>query len=102
HLTTPVIFTLSLHDALPIYSRFGLHLESRNYRAGVDVRNGAMNIELRTLLHQNLRLLFELGFVDGVLLIWALQHRTWRKLEGSVDRKSTRLNSSHRTISYAV
>src|SRR5438094_1680740 len=59
------IYTLSLHDALPIYvgARRGLPLLERR-----DAR--APGVRLRVL------------------------HRP--------DRKSTRLNSSHRTISYAV
>src|SRR2546426_9190809 len=60
---TTEIYTLSLHDALPIFDRRGLG-----------------------------RLLLDLGDLLG------LDHRRGREL----DRKSTRLNSSHLVISYAV
>src|SRR5437762_7993129 len=68
---TPEIYTLSLHDALPIF--------------GVD-RGGE---ELLEHLHLGQLAVGELlAFAGDVLL---------RR-----DRKSTRLNSSHRCISYAV
>src|SRR6266542_6537548 len=57
---TTEIYTLSLHDALPIYS-------------AVELRGGVIDHEARSVdLHRR------------------------------VDRKSTRLNSSHGSISYAV
>src|SRR5438067_6958196 len=69
HTPTTEIYTLSLHDALPICDAFGL--------GGVDV--GAVR-ELR---------------LDGALAGCPRSHR-------GTDRKSTRLNSSHVSISYAV
>src|SRR5437764_3586758 len=61
---TPEFYTLSLHDALPIY----------------DVSRGRITI----------------GGVD-------IRDLSFQALSGLVgDRKSTRLNSSHRCISYAV
>src|SRR5437867_7383037 len=67
------IYPLSLHDALPIYF-FG--------DVGVAVVQRADRL------------------VDGVLH----RRRQLQQIAASVeeDRKSTRLNSSHRTISYAV
>src|SRR5256885_11024878 len=63
---TTEIYTLSLHDALPIYSRFGF------------VTNTASgNVSSYTIGS------------DGALMLLK-------------DRKSTRLNSSHLVISYAV
>src|SRR5438094_6362590 len=38
----------------------------------------------------------------GVATIFVLDHGRYREREPPADRKSTRLNSSHRTISYAV
>src|SRR3712207_7218251 len=76
---TTEIYTLSLHDALPIYL-FGS-------RAGCLYSSSvAGNETIRYSLRERL---VERG-TD-------LAHRS-----GSEDRKSTRLNSSHANISYAV
>src|SRR5947207_6836795 len=61
---TTEIYTLSLHDALPIWGK-----SRSSVRTG---RSGAFNMSSRA------------------------------EAEGSQDRKSTRLNSSHTVISYAV
>src|SRR5207248_9559630 len=85
---TPQFYTLSLHDALPISLQFA---------------------------DDDLLLLRELTFVEG-LEAHLVAHEAHgdgevRRRGGEVvvndllvrlDRKSTRLNSSHRTISYAV
>src|SRR2546427_10151472 len=63
---TTEIYTLSLHDALPISDR---------------------RLELRRHLH--------LGY-------WFPVQREYPSGSGKQDRKSTRLNSSHSQISYAV
>src|SRR5690349_25043749 len=68
---TTEIYTLSLHDALPILKVFL-----------------AMNSEMMTLVAP-------MKFVAGLLAAPGVAHA--RK-----DRKSTRLNSSHVEISYAV
>src|SRR5688572_31346188 len=75
---TTEIYTLSLHDALPIYQRQGVD--------HVAIRLGALEVDRREVAAAA-------HFVDE---------------RGSVpsprtkDRKSTRLNSSHSQISYAV
>src|SRR3712207_8782859 len=74
---TTEIYTLSLHDALPIFRRLLDDLEQR-----VEALGG-----------HHVRL------VDDVDLV-AVPHRAERRL--LPDRKSTRLNSSHANISYAV
>src|SRR5947209_14398620 len=61
---TTEIYTLSLHDALPIYGAVGLLLAHAGARRGE----------------------------DGAAVL----------VPGHQDRKSTRLNSSHANISYAV
>src|SRR3712207_8332113 len=78
---TTEIYTLSLHDALPIYPR---------RRAGPvqDAKFGPA--VARGSLYRGLRLRLPGG---GALL----SHPG-----GTEDRKSTRLNSSHANISYAV
>src|SRR3712207_7846844 len=73
---TTEIYTLSLHDALPIFAQEWLssprHQQNllRNLQAPHLVRKGRPQGSLALVLHQ--------------------------------DRKSTRLNSSHANISYAV
>src|SRR3712207_8960206 len=71
---TSEIYTLSLHDALPI-SRRGELARRAPDRAGV-----------------------ELAELPDLLRVWSLSVAA-RHLQ---DRKSTRLNSSHANISYAV
>src|SRR5207248_10178214 len=76
------IYTLSLHDALPI-----LPGDADELRVTVPDTSGA-------------NLVFEFdGQIDqgAWALVQLLDAHTRQK-----DRKSTRLNSSHRTISYAV
>src|SRR5438034_5000374 len=67
HTATTEIYTLSLHDALPIFRRNG-------------IRVAVVHVDPQQLAEQRV----------GVL-------RTVLR-----DRKSTRLNSSHTVISYAV
>src|SRR3712207_9552887 len=79
---TTEIYTLSLHDALPIYEPSTLDFEHR--------------------LRQRQR-----GEGRGRFRGWCGQPRVRhlrRRLrqQGHLDRKSTRLNSSHANISYAV
>src|SRR5437867_11737270 len=75
--STTNIYTLSLHDALPIFERRPELISWRHGRC--------------------------LPYGEGITF-WALGEMVKAQvgiLEGE-DRKSTRLNSSHRTISYAV
>src|SRR2546427_9058476 len=69
---TTEIYTLSLHDALPIYELFERGLERQYLRR-----------------------------IQGRLVDWGLA-RSQPFAELAEDRKSTRLNSSHSQISYAV
>src|SRR3712207_8946703 len=77
---TTEIYTLSLHDALPISGCVGGHLVRRNparqLPVGVAVAGGATKGRARNVCQA--------------------------KLLHTLDRKSTRLNSSHANISYAV
>src|SRR3712207_8331418 len=79
---TTEIYTLSLHDALPISGDGRTEFLFRNTRKEVSLytsQAGTMPIGARTLLFDA---------VEGA--------------EMAQDRKSTRLNSSHANISYAV
>src|SRR5205809_1700573 len=68
------IYTLSLHDALPIYET--LSVKSDYFYVTIEARQGATLARARALLR--------------------------RRANAWPDRKSTRLNSSHGYISYAV
>src|SRR3712207_6921514 len=74
---TTEIYTLSLHDALPILAQ-----PSRRRRAGGLLERAPVQGHPRERRHRGLAALRPLA-----------RHR---------DRKSTRLNSSHANISYAV
>src|SRR5438034_8726858 len=79
--TSPETYTLSLHDALPIY-----------------VADFEPDLDADLVLEENLRLDLELEADVEV------GHRLGDEAAGRRrgDRKSTRLNSSHTVISYAV
>src|SRR5688572_33438989 len=80
--TTTSIYTLSLHDALPIYRFVIPEQDIRAVVASVPNVMGCHHIRTR-------------GSADFVFL----DLHVWMAAE---DRKSTRLNSSHSQISYAV
>src|SRR5205807_6502736 len=90
---TPSIYTLSLHDALPIF-----HDAARPVVV-YDVDLDALGEGLLD------------GVVDAAVVVLpvgeqrthlATLERLERRLDSVQDRKSTRLNSSHLVISYAV
>src|SRR5207245_9576402 len=76
---TPEIYTLSLHDALPIY-------------AGGDGRICGGAGVLRVVVDWVGQVLLDAGIADSAK----------QRGDLDLDRKSTRLNSSHGSISYAV
>src|SRR5207248_9742005 len=88
HPATTVIYTLSLHDALPIsgYSTLFVLLPLSFFE----------NVSQMLATAKRSTHLLQLQPVLQSSLILA------KVLVQSSDRKSTRLNSSHRTISYAV
>src|SRR5207248_10079757 len=84
--------TLSLHDALPIYSllqrctsahRDRCH-DRQNWRLGCCFRNAKNQVG------------------EGLQSVLSQENYATLSCKRFQDRKSTRLNSSHRTISYAV
>src|SRR5690625_6467397 len=82
---TTALYTLSLHDALPIWPR--------DSRVSVRVDGGLNRPPLED--SEANRKLFAEALAAG--------QRLGQELSGAVvDRKSTRLNSSHVAISYAV
>src|SRR5689334_23785461 len=80
---TTEIYTLSLHDALPIYqitTRITNRFTVRAFEGG----EFAARVLDREVIHQ------------------VMAEHAIRISDASGDRKSTRLNSSHSSISYAV
>src|SRR3712207_6896532 len=82
---TPEIYTLSLHDALPICL-----LMSGEVASAPDADGRWSDESLEAARAFNAELLASERWVGSVLPV------------GDGDRKSTRLNSSHANISYAV
>src|SRR5207249_11800748 len=81
---TPVFYTLSLHDALPI---------------SMAMCRALLEEVLKRLYHMNDE---QLGAVIATAESRYGHLRKWRLGSLKEDRKSTRLNSSHVSISYAV
>src|SRR3712207_7855866 len=89
---TTEISTLSLHDALPISRR------------AVDVLDRRDERDLLAFFQRRLGLCDQLvikRLVEAMILLQDLVARLGSRHFG-LDRKSTRLNSSHANISYAV
>src|SRR5207244_6801695 len=86
---TTEIYTLSLHDALPIWGR-ATRVTSRSWRALGTARGPG--VALRAFPRRGAR--------AGLRRPLACRCAGWR--DRHEDRKSTRLNSSHQIISYAV
>src|SRR3712207_8737875 len=85
---TTEIYTLSLHDALPILIGFWFR------------RRSAANAAKKAFIVNRVG---DLGF--GLAIMWtfaALGTISFEEVFARIDRKSTRLNSSHANISYAV
>src|SRR5207248_10157753 len=96
---TTDIHTLSLHDALPIY-RFVSN------GPGDTEQRGTFTIPVRADLRRPHRAVYDLSGKGIYAVVTLCYGPEWKcpapKIELLEDRKSTRLNSSHRTISYAV
>src|SRR5437899_969682 len=97
--TTTQIYTLSLHDALPI------SMSQTQGEKGIDVALAVDALQVGLDGKIDIAVLVT-GDGDFVPLVRALNKRGVRVLdvyfEFQTDRKSTRLNSSHLGISYAV
>src|SRR5207248_10226900 len=89
---TPAMYTLSLHDALPI-SQLWLPLS-----VGGDASGNSFDLDAFGRLRPSVTQRQAQAELEAL----APQLPKGVKVKGVPDRKSTRLNSSHRTISYAV
>src|SRR5205807_3248828 len=93
----PTSYTLSLHDALPIFLQL---LQARTLHLGVGEVQRSELLEIFQLLQARIRHLAVVEVHPDHRL--ARQLVVARDLAAELDRKSTRLNSSHLVISYAV
>src|SRR5207248_5253646 len=89
--------SLSLHDALPIYAIDGklARLTNRSSAFGQMLDHGCDAIVLGCIIFMTFG---NMDILQSSLFDSSYMYRAMLFL----DRKSTRLNSSHRTISYAV
>src|SRR5207248_10266461 len=99
--TTPALYTLSLHDALPIFQQLRpvpallvgrVDCQMPKIRIWREINNRKTNHPSVSDVQEDVR-----GPQHGAKIS---RTRPLRSIK--TDRKSTRLNSSHRTISYAV
>src|SRR5690606_41995584 len=96
-LSTPATYPLSLHDALPIFVAYAASL-AEPARRGHVVGIVTSGIVLGILLARAIAgALTDIGGWRIVYFVSAIL-----TLSIALDRKSTRLNSSHVKISYAV
>src|SRR5205814_10104155 len=86
HTPTTQIYTLSLHDALPI-SKLIFRMNNQLLRSGARLLIASVALQ---------------GQMLGATFSFAERNYELIVSEVSEDRKSTRLNSSHLGISYAV
>src|SRR5207248_11591343 len=96
------IYTLSLHDALPILRQENKSIQNGEIDNGVDDPNDSEAKDLHQVGVP--RVDTWLGRIDqDNRAVGATIHLSSLKFVvfTNADRKSTRLNSSHRTISYA-
>src|SRR5207245_5943611 len=89
---SPAIYTLSLHDALPIYLRGAVPLLQRSGTTG-HYRGKMRGDEIESQESFSMKRIR--AFITSALALLI----AWSDI---LDRKSTRLNSSHGSISYAV
>src|SRR5207249_11080583 len=97
----PNISTLSLHDALPIYK--DRYTEINRYA----LSNILVEMKQIDKASEHMKWLLdrhpdEPGYYNDLGYIWADHGINLEEAEKLIDRKSTRLNSSHVSISYAV
>src|SRR5207248_11569699 len=96
---TPELYTLSLHDALPICGSARALVEPVGHTVLVGIQRAAARIHHRAGGCPRAGVLV-VGHAVAVGVLAEGTEVEYREAGG--DRKSTRLNSSHRTISYAV
>src|SRR5699024_12149049 len=96
HPSTPEPSALSLHDALPISGGLRIYYEARYL--DLQGKIGGFVLQLITGVGK-LRVARATG---RALALWSERFSVQKRYFTASDRKSTRLNSSHVSISYAV
>src|SRR5205807_9801171 len=97
HPSRSALYTLSLHDALPIY------IVDHGFMSGATFRKGFLAFwKDRKLDQPRLWRGRQHGYGCSRRSRLDVLHQGEHQSIGEVDRKSTRLNSSHLVISYAV
>src|SRR5690606_41526484 len=86
------LYPLSLHDALPIS------------RIQFQTASAAVLIAFHTVVHADWRAELTVSQADltPLVIVFQVSRFQFHTASAAVDRKSTRLNSSHVKISYAV
>src|SRR5207302_8069725 len=98
---TPQLHTLSLHDALPISSDLARVVVDDQEIDGILAEN-AQRLAGRARRQDEEARALELALFDGGRGFGRIHQQNRDRGEPLGDRKSTRLNSSHVKISYAV
>src|SRR5207248_11090771 len=102
HPSTPYHYTLSLHDALPILRPFS---SGPRYSRSAKISGGDILVcsDEFTDGRREGGVLRDGERINAEIVLQPRDEDCERqRVEPGLDRKSTRLNSSHRTISYAV
>src|SRR5699024_12544606 len=98
-MTSASIYTLSLHDALPIYPVVEGAIEYSCGITGSDVI--PEDVKISMFVNPNMNVPEEVE-ANSEFTVTDVSADISIQLTGTIDRKSTRLNSSHVSISYAV
>ena len=70
-------------DAAVLDAGFGLVLERRDHRAGIDLRDLSVHVELGVFFREHLRQQLQFVGIDRLLLVGAMQQAAGRQLEAS-------------------
>ena len=70
-------------DAAVLDAGFGLELECRDHRAGIDLRHLSVDVELRVLFREHLGQQLQFVGVDRLLLVGTMQQAAGRQLEAA-------------------
>src|SRR5207244_6115607 len=96
HTVTPQINPLSLHDALPIFDN------TAQYTWFLEIARTFLGFKGERVGEADCDALCDAADRFMTQSDWEQQVLTRTNVEKILDRKSTRLNSSHQIISYAV